>query len=398
MDQADHTPAGRTLQVAALGSAQLVGWASSIYLPAVIAQAAAVDLGTGAIMVFAAYSCALGVAALVAPAVGRAIDRKGGRTVLALSNLILAAGLIVLGFANSLAALFLAWAVIGLGIALGLYDAAFAALVRQHGVGARGAIIGITLLGGFASTVGWPLTAYWVAEHGWRNACLLWAALHLFVALPLNWFFIPKLPPPAPKSQEHAPPVEARDDDNRKLVLLSVFGAATAFVTSAMAAHLPALLLATGVGAAVAIAASSLVGVSQVAGRLAELALARFRPQPPLMMARIATSLHPLGVVGLLATGATPAAATLFAVLHGVGNGMITIAKGTLPLAMFGSAGYGARLGLLAIAHRLAQALAPFLFGLMLEAYGVTGGLLLSAGLSLLALAALAGLNQAKAR
>ena len=393
-NHADRTDAARTTQVVAIGGAQLIAWASSIYLPAVIAGAQAAELGIGTTTVFAAYSLALAVAALVAPAVGRAVDRRGGRGVLVLANLVLAAGLVGLGACSGTITLFLAWIAIGLGIALGLYDAAFAALVRQHGIGARNAIIGITLLGGFASTVGWPLSAYWQAEHGWRGVCLLWATLHILVALPLNALFVPGLAGAA--LQQGSAELRQRHlerDEKKELALLAVFGAATAFVTSAMAAHLPAVLLATGLGGTAAIAAASLVGVAQVAARFSEFLLSRCRPQPPLTMARIATALHPVGAVGLLALGSMPLAAAAFAVLHGAGNGMITIAKGTLPLALFGPVGYGGRLGLLTVAHRLAQALAPFAFGLVLEVQGVGGALMLSAALSLLALGSLVRLS-----
>jgi len=390
-NHADRTASARTAQVVAIGGAQLIAWASSIYLPAVIAGAQAAELGIDKTTVFAAYSLALAVAALVAPAVGRAVDRRGGRGVLVLANLVLAAGLVGLGICSGTITLFLAWIAIGLGIALGLYDAAFAALVRQHGVGARNAIIGITLLGGFASTIGWPLSAYWQAEHGWRAVCLLWAVLHILVALPLNALFVPRLAAtasPQPSTELHQRHFER--DERKTLALLAIFGAATAFVTSAMAAHLPALFMGAGLGGTAAIAAASLVGVAQVVTRFSEFLLARYRPQPPLTMARVATALHPVGAVGLLALGGTPLAAAAFAALHGAGNGMITIAKGTLPLALFGPVGYGGRLGLLTVAHRLAQALAPFLFGLAMEVYGVFGALSLSATLSLVALASLA--------
>ena len=389
MEAVDSGVAARAPQIVAIGGAQLVAWASSIYLPAVIVRPQAAELGVGSATVFAACSLALLIAALVAPAIGRTIDRRGGREVLVLSNLVLATGLTGLGFSVGPVSLLLAWTTIGLGIALGLYDAAFAALVRQHGAGARSAIIGITLLGGFASTVGWPLTAWWQAEYGWRAACLLWAALHLFVALPLNALFIPRLPRGQPLPQSTAGRAAPDADEKRKLALLAVFGAATAVVTSAMATHLPALLMASGLGVAAAIAAASAVGAAQVAARFAEFALARYRPQPPLRMAKLATALHPLGAAGLLAAGATAPLAAVFTTLHGAGNGMITIAKGTLPLTLFGAGGYGARLGLLTFAHRLAQATAPFLYGLVLDDWGAPGGLAVSTALSMVALGSL---------
>src|SRR5688572_21876347 len=191
--------------------------------------------------------------ALAGPYAGRAIDRWGGRGVLAISNLVLAAGLMLLGFASSGAALFAAWCVLGLGMALGLYEAAFAALVRLHGSNARGPITGITLIAGFASTVGWPVTALLTEHFGWRASCFVWAAIHLAIALPINVLCIPPGSTraadatPAPLDAGDAPPPERTWSTYwRAFVLLALFGALTSYVTSAMAAHLPGLLLAAG--------------------------------------------------------------------------------------------------------------------------------------------------------
>nr|MBL8410419.1 MFS transporter [Dechloromonas sp.] len=382
-------------QVLALGVAQTVAWASSTYLPAVLAQPLARELGFSPALVFAAFSGALLLMALCAPGIGRHIDRHGGQRVLCLGSLFLAAGLGLLGIAGGLPGVVAAWALIGVGMACGLYDAAFAALVREHGVVARRPITGITLLGGFASTVGWPLTAWLIAHWDWRMACFAWAALNLLLALPLNFLFVPSAHSLAAK-QASGQGTTARGDGigarmtggRREFVALLVFGSATAFVTSAMAAHLPALLLAVGLPVATAIGAAALVGPAQVAARLGEFFAAhRFRTDP-LNTARLATALHPLGGIVMLAFGG-PGGAAAFALLHGGGNGMITIAKGTLPLYLFGAVGYGALQGRLAAAQRLVQAAAPYLFALLLQTGGATLGLALSVTMSMLALGAL---------
>ena len=153
------------------------------------------DLGVAPATVFAAFSAALLVSAALGPHAGRAIDRWGGRFVLAGTNLVFAAGLAALALAHGPWSLFLAWAVLGIGMGSGLYEAAFAALVRLYGTGSRGAITGITLIAGFASTVGWPLSALLESHFGWRGACLGWAALHLVVGIPLN-LSLPRAGPP----------------------------------------------------------------------------------------------------------------------------------------------------------------------------------------------------------
>ena len=147
------------------------------------------------VTVFGAFSVALVVMALLGPPVGRVIDAGRGRGLLVASNLVLAAGLAFLGAATGEGTLFAAWCVLGVGMGMGLYDSAFAILVRLHGPQARGAITGITLIAGFASTVGWPLTAWLDSQFGWREACFAWAAINLLIALPLNYFGIPPAPP-----------------------------------------------------------------------------------------------------------------------------------------------------------------------------------------------------------
>lgn len=391
-------------QVLALGFTQTIAWAASTYLIAILAAPIARELGLATSTVFGAFSVALIVMALTGPAAGRAIDRFGGRGVLAISNLVLALGLVLLGSAASAVTLFAAWCVLGFGMALGLYEAAFAALVRLHGAAARGPITGITLIAGFASTVGWPVTALLAEHYGWRASCFAWAAAHVAIALPINLLWIPKARTRGPErdsaedAQDGEPAAESKRGYWRAFFLLALFGATTSYVTSAMAAHLPGLLLAVGTSAVAALTASALLGPAQVAARLSEfLAARRFRFHP-LLTARIATACHPVAGIVLVLFGGPAAAASLFSVLHGAGNGMITIAKGTLPLAIFGATGYGQRQGLLSILGRGMQAIAPFTFGVVLESYGPRLALGLSVALSLIALAALMALQPSERR
>src|SRR3954462_4684079 len=186
----------RTVVVAALGTAQTLAWASSYYLPAILADPIADGTGVSRAAVFGIFSGSLLLSAFFGPAVGRAIDQRGGRGVLAISNVILAAGLVLLGLSHEIFLLSFAWFLLGIGMAMGLYEPAFATLTGLYGRTARGPITGITLIAGFASTVGWPLSAYLEARFGWRGACLIWAGLHILIGLPLNRLLIPKAPPP----------------------------------------------------------------------------------------------------------------------------------------------------------------------------------------------------------
>ncbi len=378
----------RTGQVIfALGTTQTLAWASSYYLPAVLAEPMARGTGTTPTVVFAAVSASLLIAAVSGPAVGRAIDARGGRGVLLASNLVFIVGLCALALAHGPVTLFAAWAVVGVGMALGLYDSAFATLAGLYGHAARGPITGITLFAGFASTIGWPLSAVLAAHFGWRGACLAWAGLHLGLGLPLNAFLVPRAPPPAPKPEDGEP-----RDQRREMVLLAYVFASAWFVTGSMATHLPQLLQMAGASRTAAIGAAALVGPAQVMARIVEFLF--LRRTHPLIPARIATALHPLGAALLALWGAPLAVA--FSLFYGAGNGILTIARGTLPLAIFGPHGYGARTGWLGAPARAAQALAPLLFGLILDRLGLYA-LLVSAGLCLSALAALFMLRPAVA-
>jgi MFS family permease len=375
----------RNVVVAALGTTQNLAWGSSYYLPAILAEPIAQGLGLSRAMVFGVFSGSLLLSAFLGPAVGRAIDNRGGRGVLVLSNLGLAAGLVLLAFAQGVIGLAAAWAVLGVGMALGLYDAAFATLTGLYGRAARGPITGITLIAGFASTIGWPLSAFLDASLGWRGACLTWAALNLVVCLPLNRFLIPRAPPPERAVESEG---SATASPRGTMAILAFVFAATWFVTGAMAAHMPRLFEIAGSSSTAAIAAAALVGPAQVAARLVEFGVLRWIH--PLVSARIAAALHPVGA-GILAAFGAPAIMA-FALLHGAGNGLLTIAKGTLPLAIFGPAGYGLRNGILAAPARAAQATSPLIFGLLIDWVGV-GALAISAGMSIAALLALMGLR-----
>jgi predicted MFS family arabinose efflux permease len=372
----------RLFTIIVLGSTQTLAWASSYYLPAVLADEMSRDLGLSTNWIFGIFSASLVLTAVMGPKVGRTIDAWGGNGVLAASNLLFAAGLFLLQLAHSLPMFAAAWMVLAIGMGLGLYDSAFATLGRLYGTDARGAITGITLLAGFASTIGWPLTAWGAATIGWRETCLAWAAVHLFIALPMNWFLLPR--PKAATPTERVAASKAIPID-RPMILLAFAFAAAWIVTAGMAAHFPRIVEATGASPAQAIAAGMLIGPAQVAARLLEAGpLARFHP---LVSARLATLTHPIGAAVILAAGGG-VASSAFALLHGSGNGILTIARGTVPLALFGPENYGYRLGIIGAPARFLQAGAPLGFALLIEHLGA-GVLLVSSALSLSACLAL---------
>jgi MFS family permease len=389
-DQSAPPIRSRRIVVVALGTSQTLAWASSYYLPAILADPISAGIGVPRSLVFAAFSAALLIAAFAGPAVGRVIDRNGGRGTLALSNIVLAGGLVALAAANGAPALFAAWAILGVGMALGLYDAGFATLTALYGHEARGPITGITLFAGFASTVSWPLSSLLNESLGWRETCLVWAALNIVLGLPLNRLLLPV--PVRHARVVHAAATVVGWKPYRPMFLLAFVFAAAWFVTGSMAAHLPRLLERAGATPVQAIAAAALVGPAQVAARMAEFLI--LRRIHPLVSARVAALLHPLGAVVMAITG--PAGAAVFTVLYGAGNGLLTIARGTVPLAIFGPHGYGERTGLIGAPARAAQAFAPLVFGFLLDTMG-TWVILVSSGLCVAAFAALFGLSAARA-
>lgn len=372
--------------ILALGTTQTLAWASSYYLPAILADPIAHDLSISSNWVFAAFSASLLISAVLGPRVGRQIDLIGGRPVLTISNLSLAGGLVLLGLTHSIPMLVLSWLLLGIGMGYGLYDAAFGALGRIYGEAARGPITGITLMAGFASTIGWPLTALGLDHIGWRETCFAWAAAHILIGLPLNFFMLPAVPgaklTAAASIKPHIP-------IDRTMVLIAFAFAAAWTVTGAMAAHFPRILEAAGASPMEAVAAGALIGPAQVGARIVEASV--LKRYHPILSTRLACLTHPLGAAILaLSGGAIPA---VFAIFHGSGNGILTIARGTLPLAIFGPQNYAYRLGLIGAPSRMAQAAAPLLFGLLIDVMG-SGILIVSSALSLAALAALMMLKQ----
>lgn len=368
--------------VARLGTAQTLAWASSYYLPAILANSIAADLGLGTHWVFIGFSCGLLISGFLGPLSGKFIDAHGGHRVLPVSNVLFAVALAFLGLASGPASLIASWLLMGVAMSCGLYESAFSTLARLYGHEARRSITGITLIAGFASTIGWPLTAWLDASFGWRATCFAWGAVHLLVCLPLN----AQLPRGRHRSPAPAQAASAATGRGKRWIMaaLAFIFAGTWFSSTAMAAHLPRVLQEAGASLPAAIAAAALVGPAQVAARLMEFSLMR-RVQP-VTSAQIASLAHPVGAGVLLAAGA-PAAA-FFTVAHGGGNGVMTIANGTLPLHLFGADGYGLRQGLLMMPARFLQAAAPFVFDVALSALG-TAALGITAAFGVASFAAL---------
>ncbi len=359
----------RAVVITALGVTQIFAWGSSYYLPAVLAGPIVADTGWSLTWVVGGLSLGLLTAGLVSPMVGRAIARRGGRLVLALSAGLLAAGLLALALAHTVLGFLIGWLVIGLGMGAGLYDPAFATLGRLYGQGGRTAITSLTLFGGFASTVCWPLSALLEADLGWRGACLVYAALQLAVSLPIYLFVLPNKPQTPDLPQPSASPALGRLQPEVPQAGLFLLLAATitlaSVVSATLSVHLLTILQAKGLTLTAAVALGALVGPSQVAARAVEMFIARFHH--PIWTKLAATFLVTAGLATLWAGGTL---ITLALVLYGAGIGLESIARGTLPLAIFGPERYPVIMGRIAMPSLIAQAAAPSIGAILLRALG----------------------------
>jgi predicted MFS family arabinose efflux permease len=364
-------PQQRSRVVAALGVAQLIGWGTSFYFPGVLAAPIAADTGWPLSIIVGGVSLGLLIAGLISPPVGRLIARHGGRPVLAASALMYAVGLGVIAVAPALWIYLAGWVAVGAAMGTGLYDAAFAALGRLYGTAARGPITALTLFGGFASTVFWPLGAFLAATFGWRNTCFAYAALHLVVALPLVLTFpsgTAASPNGAATTAIPTTGAAPRAGERVTVALLALILTLSAGIGSIVVVHLLLMLEARGLAVAVAVSIGTLFGPAQVGARVIEgLFGARYHPICTMIASCAAMA---LGLAAMTAAGGV-AALTVAMIVYAGGYGIMWIARGTLPLALFGAERYPVLMGRLAFPSLILQALAPFAAALVVERYGI---------------------------
>jgi MFS family permease len=361
--------------VSAIGIAQIVSWGSLYYTIAVLGGPMARALGVGDIALFGSFTAGLFASGLISPWVGRRIDARGGRPVLSAGSVLGAAAMALLAAAQGPAMLFAGWVLAGVASAFTLYDPAFATLHRIAGTSYRRAVTVLTLFGGFASTVFWPLSQYLLEVLGWREAFAVYAVLHIALCLPIHWLSLPAEGHRGPRAAEAADsePGEALAPDAPQRAAATAGGhtfawlaaalATVAFVSSGLAAHVIALLTATGLAARDAVLVGALIGPMQVAGRIMEFAFGgQLRALTvgtlafALMVVALAlfTQVHGVWIVALA-----------FAIPYGWSNGVMTIVRGTVPAELFGQREYGALLGRLARPQFLAKAVAPMALTLL---------------------------------
>jgi MFS family permease len=350
-------------RVCALGIAQIVSWGTLFYTIAVLGTPMRADTGVGDLWLFGSFTAGLFLSGIASPLVGRDIDARGGRRVLSAGSLLGAAACAVLALAQGPLTVLLGWALAGIAMAAALYDPAFATLHQISGAAYRRAVTALTLFGGFASTVFWPLSQFLLDTVGWRTTFLVYAGLHLAVCLPIHLAGVPAGRVPG---WTHAPAAEGpavRPRGGPTFLWLATALSLASFISSAVAAHLVTLLTATGLTARDAVLVGSMIGPMQVAGRIVEFAFTRH--VRALAVGGFAFGLLAVGLAIFTQVRGVWIVALAFAIPYGWANGIMTIVRGTVPAELFGHRDYGALLGRLALPQFIFKAVAPFALTLL---------------------------------
>jgi hypothetical protein len=376
--------------IAALGLTQIIGYGTIYYAYSLIAPHVAREFDVSLPTMFAIMSAALLIGGLAAPWIGRAMDQRGAPLVMAVGSLL--SGLTLAGLAIAPDIRVFAMLIVLLEVIAGtvLYDAAFATLVQARGAAAKPSITHLTLIAAFASTMFWPLTGWLTGLIGWRHTFLVFATLHVGLALPAHlWLrvWLRTMAKDAAMVQTAASetPAAATSEALRRYGFIAV---ATSFaiggaLISAISMHLVPTLQALGLGAS-AYAASMLMGPAQMAVRLIDAFF--WRNLHPVTVAIVSAVAMPLAILALVLGSGMLAAAAVFAVLTGFGQGLSSIVRATVPLALFGSQGFGARQGQLALIRVVLSAASPFVFSWGMEKAGPVAALGVVALFGLLAL------------
>ena len=369
-----------------LGVTQILSWGTIFYTPVLIVPLIAAERGWSISFAMGGFSFGLLVAGLVAPYVGRSIDRFGGHVVMTIGSLIGALGLFLIVHADRPFAYYAVWMLLGVAMAANLYDSAFATLGRIFGLGARRPITALTLAGGFASTVSWPVTYLLIENVGWTGTYLVYALLLACVAAPLHALALPRsrFEAVVPAQNGREEPVKVLPPYGLPFILVASAFASYAFVPSGLSAHLLAIFGRTGIDAGTVVWIGALFGPAQVGARLIEFAFGR--NLYPLWVVRFALSTLLCAFIMLALLGISTGTAAAFALLFGGANGLVTITRGAVPLALFGASGYGRLIGRLAGPFLLVQSAAPLVMAFVIEHTSDPAALALAAGFASIAL------------
>jgi MFS family permease len=381
--------------IAGLGFTQIVGWGTTYLMPSVLGRDLQRDLGLSPELVFAGITVMFAINAVCSPRIGKVVDRIGARSLMATGSLVYALSLVGLASAQGLVSYLACWAVMGIGSALALSTPSSIAVVQIAGPGARQAIALLTIVGGFASSVFWPISGALNAAIGWREILLIYAALHLLACAPIHWLILPRRPPTHPAPTAAATPASAGvapEEAERVYRLLAITLSFGAFVFTGVQLQMIEMMRGLGHPAASALLLASLIGPSQVGIRIFELL---FGHRYSIMRSAVFGSLMlPVGLGLALAAGHSFVVALFVVATYGMSNGLKAVQRATLPLALFGRAQFGAYMGRLALPQGIVAAVAPPIMASVLHRFGTAGALWLCFGFATISLAAMILLAQ----
>lgn len=383
--------------VLGLGLTQIIGYGTLYYSFGILAPEIAGHFGWPKEWVFGALSLALLTGGLTAPFLGALFDRIGAARAMVIGSLTAALALGACALAPNGATFVVALVAVEVAANLVQYGAAFALLVEIRPAVAGRSITYLTLIAGFASTIFWPLTTALHAQLSWQAVYLVFAGLNLLVCLPVH-AWLARIGAGRQKREAVAAPVEGVLSPARRApgFALMVAGLSLmSLLSSAVLVHLVPLLSGLGLGASAALV-GTLFGPSQVGSRLINMAFGK--NLAPLHLAVLAAVLVSGGALVLLVTAPSFAGAMAFSVIFGMGNGLMSIVSGTLPLHLFGSEGYGRLQGKMMAARLILSALAPFLLSFAMETIGLAPALAVAVALGALAIAAMFGLMALRGR
>jgi len=387
---------GPSRAVIVLCITQILGWGALFYPPGLTMPHIAAAHGWSLAQALLGFSIALGVSGLTAPYACGLIERHGGHYIMAGGALIGALGLLLLPFASHYWLYLASWVLLGVAMACNLYDPAFTALARIFGTASRRPITLVTFVGGLASTFSWPTTQMLIASGGWRTAYFFFAGVMAFIIAPLYAFVLPRnavyVPPPAAKGAPVAATAKTISPVGAPFLLMAAGFACHAILQSGTLSHLLTILQRGGIDASTAVVIGALFGPAQVLTRIADFVSGgRLHP---LWLVRIAMGTMVCAFTLLVVAGFSPGIAMTFAVMLGAANGVVTIARGALPLAMFGAVGYGRVVGRIARPAQICQALSPFALAYVIDRWSGAVALEMLIVVALLALACFAMLRK----
>ena len=372
----------RMLPIAA-GCNQLINWGISFYMPGTFARAISADRGWSSPQIYLGLTLAMLVMAAISPLVARLLARFGGRRVVMCGTLLIAASCVGMAYTTSLAGWYGAWLLSGIGMRLSLYDALFASLVNLYGQQARKTISRVTLAGGLASALFWPLGDALLKIIRWQDALLVYALFGLLSAI-----LILQLPQQQ-RSEIVASQAPAPDNHRRKGWYYAAFIALITFVSNGTSTHLPEFIASAGLPVAIGM----LWGIGQTGARLMEVMAG---PQlTPLRLTLFTALAMPNCFLLGLSSSVFAWSAAGFVLGYGAVNGLVTIVKATLPLELFDAESYAKRTGVLLIPGQLMAAASPFAYAWLNKTLGIAGAqwfsLCLTLVIALLALAIVKG-------